>query len=298
MDIVMSGASGWIGTAAVRYLQERGHRVRRLVRTRETGEDEIAWDPAQGHLEPSRLEGSDALICLSGESIDQRWSMSVKERIRSSRIDTLSLLANTVCKLDRAPKVIVSASAIGYYGTSSGDALCTEEASPGQDFLARICAEWEEAARPVEKIGVRTVQLRFGVVLAPGGGALRRMLLPFKLGLGGPLGNGTQIMSWLTLDDAVQIIEFAMTHSQLKGPVNAVSPNPVSNREFAKALGRILHRPAFLPLPAPLIRLIFGEMGDALLLSSTRVVPEKLLEAGYLFRDPELIASFHRMLSK
>lgn len=297
MDVVISGASGWIGTAAVRYLRECGHRVRRLVRTHETGEDEIAWDPAQGRLEPSSLEGCDVLICLSGESIDQRWSAAAKERIRSSRIDSLSLLANAACAMKRPPKVLISASAIGYYGTSSGDAPHTEKEPPGSDFLAGICAEWEAAARPAEAKGIRTVQLRFGVVLAPDGGALQRMLLPFKLGLGGPLGNGKQNMSWVTLDDAVRIIEFAMTHSQLKGAVNAVSPNPVSNHQFTKALARVLHRPAFLPLPAFFIRLIFGEMGDALLLSGARVVPEKLVEAGYSFYDPELAPGFQRMLS-
>ena len=297
MDVVMCGASGWIGTAAVRYLRERGHQVRRLVRTREIGDDEIAWDPAHGRLEPSCLEGCDALICLSGESIDRRWSTVVKKRIRNSRVDSLSLLANAACALKRPPKVLISASAIGYYGTSSSDTPRTEAEPPGQDFLAGVCADWEEAARPAEKIGIRTVQLRFGVVLAPDGGALRRMLLPFKLGLGGPLGNGKQIMSWLTLDEAVRIIEFAMTHSQLKGSVNAVSPNPVSNRQFTSALGRVLHRPAFLPLPAFIIRLIFGEMGDALLLSGARVVPEKLVEAGYSFYDPELAPGFQRMLS-
>lgn len=298
MDVVVSGASGWIGSAATRHLREGGHRVRRLVRTQKTGENEIAWDPEQGLLEPSTLEGCDALICLSGESIDQRWNTKAKERIRRSRIDTLSLLVKTVRTLNHPPKVLISASAIGYYGTSSGDEPHTEVASPGQDFLAVLCAEWEAAARPAEENGVRTVQLRFGVVLAPDGGALHQMLFPFKLGLGGPLGNGKQMMSWLTLKDAVHILEFAMGHSELKGPVNAVSPNPMSNREFSNVLGRVLHRPTFLPFPAFLIRLIFGEMGDALLLSSAYVVPEKLIGAGYSFCDPELASTFERMLSK
>lgn len=298
MRILVTGAGGLVGRELLESLKTGGHQPFAAVRGREAGEGEIAWDPAEGFADPSLLEGFDALVHLAGENIASgRWSEAKKRRIRESRTIPTGKLAAALAKLERKPQVFVCASAVGYYG-SRGDEILTEDSAPGDDFLADVCREWEEAARPAAEAGVRVVNLRFGVILSSRGGALRKMLLPFKLGAGGRVGPGSQAMSWISLDDAVGAIRHAIATGSLEGPVNAVSPNPVANAEFSGTLGRVLRRPAILPLPAFAARLLFGEMADALLLSSQRAIPSKLLDSGYRFAHPDLEPALRHLLGK
>jgi uncharacterized protein (TIGR01777 family) len=299
MNVLISGATGFIGSALVQRLKDDRDEVTRLVRVpAATGEKAVRWNPESGRIEAPALEGFDAVVHLAGESIASgRWTAAKKERIRDSRVKGTRLLAETLVRLTRPPRAFVSASAIGYYGPR-GDEVLDEASPPGTSFLADVCREWERATEPAAQSGIRVVNLRFGVVLSPDGGALRQMLTPFKLGLGGVLGSGKQYMSWIALDDAIATAKFALTTDTLRGPVNVVAPRPVTNYEFTKTLGRVLGRPIIVPMPAFLARLAFGEMADELLLSGQRVMPKRLNEAGYSFRFPELESALRSMLAQ
>lgn len=299
MKVVLAGASGLIGTGLSESLRGDGHEVTRLVRVRSGESPGTAfWDPAAGELDPEVLRGVEAVVCLSGESIASgRWTASKKERLRDSRIGAVNLIVRALGDLDSGrPSVLVCASAVGYYGAQRGDEVLGEESAAGDDFLAELCKDWEAASGPASKLGMRCVQLRFGIVLDRGGGVLARMLLPFRLGLGGKLGRGDQYMSWLTLRDAVGVTRFAIENPAVEGAVNAMAPESVTNAQFTRALGRALRRPTVLGVPAVAIRLALGEMGDALLLGSARAYPEKLKTAGFEFQDPEIGEAFQGIL--
>lgn len=287
--ILVSGSSGFIGTALCGFLSTGGHSVIRLVRRAAKNAGERSWDPERGELNPSVFDGVDVVIHLGGESLlAKRWTPEFKKRIVSSRVKSSSLLCHTISRLERKPEAVIMASATGFYGDTGGTAV--DERSPmGSGFLAHTCKEWEESAVSTLNDATRLVLLRIGTVLNPKGGALKQMLPVFKVGGGGPLGNGKQFVSWIALQDLLGIIEHAIFTQNAHGPINAVSPNSVSSREFAKTLGRALRRPAFISTPAPLMRAMFGEVADEILLSSSRVVPTKILESGYVFQFPSLI---------
>lgn len=298
MRILVSGSSGLVGSALIPTLTAAGHDVVRLVRSKSANRSKelASWDPAKGQIDVSGLSDIDAVVHLAGESIASgRWNTERKARIRDSRIQGTRLLAETLAKLPAPPKVFVCASAIGFYG-DRGDEVLSESSSPGTGFLADVCREWETACDPLQRSGTRVVNLRFGVVLSRQGGALKQMLLPFQMGAGGILGNGKQYMSVVSLKDAVGVIEFVLGNSGVAGPVNVVCPQPVTNYEYTKSLGKVLHRPTIFPVPGFAARLAFGEMADALLLSSSRVVPDRLLAAGYQFRDPTVEAALRSAL--
>jgi hypothetical protein len=295
--ILITGSSGLIGSALVSLLTAGGHRVIRLVRSEpRAAENEVHWDPTAGRIDASRLEGLDAVVHLAGENIGAaRWTPERKARLRESRVKGTQLLCDSLAKLSARPQVLVSASAIGYYG-NRGDEILHEESPPGSGFLAEMAREWEAATEAAANAGIRVVNLRIAVVLSATGGALARMLMPFRLGVGGILGDGKQYMSWIALDDLVQAIVHSITTESLRGPVNAGSPHPVTNYEFTKTLGRVLGRPTFLPMPSFAARLAFGEMADELLLAGTRVEPTKLLASGFKFRQPELESALRHTL--
>ncbi|HYB72962.1 MAG TPA: TIGR01777 family oxidoreductase [Candidatus Sulfotelmatobacter sp.] len=298
MHIVVTGSSGLIGSALVASLVAGGHRVSRLVRGPGSGADAIEWDPASGVREVALLEGLDGVVHLAGANIGAgRWTARRKAEIRRSRVEGTQRLCEVLGRLARPPKALVCASAIGIYG-DRGDEPLTEESRPGADFLAEVCRAWEAAAEPAARAGIRLVRLRFGVVLSPAGGALKKMLLPFRLGAGGRIGSGRQYMSWIALDDAVGAIHHALTSGSLTGPVNAVAPSPATNAEFARTLARVLRRPALAPLPAFAVRLALGEMADALLLASQRVLPARLQASGYAFRFPDLEGALGHLLGR
>jgi hypothetical protein len=269
-----------------------------LVRGKTQSANEIEWDPAAGTIDRAALAGIDAVVHLAGENIAaHRWTEKQKEKIRASRVDGTRLLAETLVAMNPRPRVWVCASAIGFYG-DRGDEQLDEASRPGEGFLPDVCEQWEGATRPAADAGIRVVNVRSGVVLSPAGGALKMMLPPFRLGVGGRLGSGRQYMSWIGLDDAIGAIQYALLTDSLHGPVNLVSPQPVTNYEFTKTLGRVLGRPTIFPVPAPLARLAFGEMADALLLASARVHPAKLLTSGYKFRHGELESALRHLLGK
>lgn len=297
MRVLVSGASGLVGRALCPALQARGGEVVRLVRnSTRIPEGAVSWDPDHGTLPLEGLSGVDAVVHLAGESIASgRWSEARKERIRGSRMNGTRLLAKRIAELPAPPKVLVSASAIGVYG-DTGDQAVNEDSRTGSGFLAEVCRAWEEATQPASEAGVRVIHLRIGLVLSGSGGALATMLLPFKLGLGGPLGDGRMWMSWIHIDDLVRVILFAIDTPALTGPVNALSPDPVTNREFSRTLGRVLGRPAVLPVPAFVLRLLLGEMADGLLLSSVRAHPGRLEEAGFQFHQPALEGALRSLL--
>ena len=304
MRVLVTGSSGLVGSALVPALATVGHSVARLVR-RNPAVNEIRWDPekapplatpAKGGAPEGALEGFDGVVHLAGESIAGRWTGAKKARIRDSRVQGTSTLAAALACTARPPKVLICASAIGIYG-DRGDEVLREESALGSDFLAEVGKQWEAATEPAAKAGIGVVSLRIGVVLSPRGGALARMLPPFRMGAGGRIGGGRQWMSWITLDDLVGVIQHALAADSLRGPVNTVAPNPVTNAEFTRALGEALHRPTIFPLPAFMVRLIFGEMGDALLLSSQRVDCGKLLASGYRFRHAELKPALEALLA-
>lgn len=299
MKILVSGSSGLVGSALVPFLTADGHRVIRLVRARpEPGKAEVYWDPAAGRIDAAAIEGLDAVVHLSGESIASgRWTAEKKARIRDSRIKVTRLLSESLAGLAKPPKVYVCASAVGYYG-NRGAELLKETSPPGTDFLAEVCRAWEASTEPAHGKGIRVVNLRTGVVLSAAGGALAKMLPPFRMGVGGKIGDGKQYMSWIEMEDLVGIISYALKSDALAGLVNAVTPNPVTNAEFTRTLGRVLRRPTIFPMPAFAARLAFGEMADALLLASQRVEPAKLLKAGYAFRYPELDSALRHLLVK
>ncbi len=298
MKVLVTGASGFVGSALVPFLTNEGHFVVRLVRTAPApGHSEVAWDPARGTIDLDALEGIDAAVHLAGASIAASpWTSEGKRRIRDSRVGGTGLLCESFARLDRPPKVLVCASAVGYYG-DRGHEVLREDSPPGTGFLAQVCREWEAATTPAERKGMRVVRLRIGMVLSPKGGALARMLGPFRAGLGGRVGSGEQYVSWIALDDLIGAVDHALRTGSLEGPVNAAAPRPVTNREFAKTLGRVLGRPAVVPAPAFVVRLLLGEMADELLLASTRVSPDRLLLSGYAFRYPELEGALRHLLS-
>jgi hypothetical protein len=299
LRVAVTGATGLVGSALVPALRAAGHRVDRVSRRPSAaGSTDIQWDPARGRLDPRALEGVDAVVHLAGESIAaRRWTGSEKERIRRSRVDGTRLLAETLGRLARRPQVLLSASAVGYYG-DRGEAPLTEESPPGSGFLAEVCREWEAAADPARAAGIRVVHPRLGVVLAGQGGALPRMALPFRFGAGGVIGSGRQYWSWVEISDLVRVIELCLALDTLAGPVNAVAPAPVTNREFTRVLGRVLGRPTLVPLPALAVRLLLGEMGQALLLDSARVLPQRLERAGFRFRHPDLETALRAALAR
>lgn len=286
MKVLVSGASGLIGSALLPSLRGAGHETVSLVRTR--GNPGIYWDPLTETIDNSALEGCDAIVHLAGESIaSRRWTTAQKTKILDSRVKGTRLLATALSKNKKLPQVMVSASAIGFYG-DRGDEVLRETSSPGTDFLAGVCRQWEAAAEPLAKVGVRVVHPRFGIVLSKDGGALPKIALPFRLGIGGKVGSGKQYMSWVALDDVARAIVFCLETPALAGPVNVVAPAPVTNAEFTKTLGRVLSRPTLFPLPAFAAKVGLGEMGEALLLSSARVEPARLLGAGFRFHHTAL----------
>jgi len=298
MQILITGSSGLIGSSLIPYLAGQGHQVIRLIRSSpKPSEPEVRWDPAGGVIDPAGLEGAEAVIHLAGDPIAAgRWTPEKKARIRESRVNGTRLLCESLSRLSQPPKVIACASAIGYYG-NRGDEILTEESSPGTGFLAETGVEWEKAAEPARRRGIRVVHLRFGIVLSPKGGALAMMLPPFRMGLGGVLGNGRQIMSWVSLEDVLGAAVHALTHDSLSGPVNVTTPRPVTNREFTKALGKVLRRPTIFPVPAFAVRAMFGELADEALLAGARVQPSRLLATGYRFRHPDIEAALQELLT-
>ena len=298
MKILVTGASGLVGTALIPALKAKGHEVLRLVRSAPNkAAGEAGWNPEQGTIDAESLEGIDAAVHLAGENVAEgRWTDEKKKRIRESRAKGTRLLSETLAQLKQKPHTLVSASATGFYG-DRGDEVLTEQSASGGDFLSEVCREWELATQAAAAAGIRVANLRFGVILTAKGGALKKMLTPFKLGVGGKLGSGEQYMSWVALEDAVGAILFALETESLRGPINVVSPQPVTNLEFTKTLGRALSRPTIFAVPKFAARLAFGEVADALLLSSARVEPLRLKEAGYKFQYPTLEATMHHIIS-
>jgi uncharacterized protein (TIGR01777 family) len=298
MRFAVTGASGLVGRALVGFLSRDGHEIVRLVRRPPRARDEARWEPSAGTIDVAALDGVEAVVHLAGENIAEgRWTASRKAALRESRVGPTRLLAETLAGARRPPRVLVSSSAVGYYG-DRGPALLDEACPPADDFLGRLAWEWEQATDSAARAGIRVVRLRTGIVLSPDGGALAKMLVPFRAGIGGVLGSGRQFMSWITIDDLVHVIRFTATSAALEGPVNAVAPGAVTNREFTRTLGRVLGRPTIAPAPAFALRLVFGEMADAALLGSTRVTPARLLAAGYRFRFPELEGALRHLLGK
>jgi uncharacterized protein len=301
MKVIVTGSTGLVGRALVRSLLADGHEVTRLVRGgaqgfRAPGTAAVHWDPERGEIDAKELEGHDAAVHLAGESIAEgRWDDEKKRRILESRVKGTRLLAEALAGLNVKPKVLVSASAVGFYG-DRGDETVREESASGTDFLSEVCREWEKATLQASQAGLRVVHLRIGVVLDAEGGALAKMLTPFKLGVGGRVGSGRQYMSWITLEDLVGVIRRAIEDESLRGPVNAVAPRPVTNAEFTKALGRVLGRPTVFAVPAFAARLAFGEMADALLLAGARVEPARLNEAGHQFKHTEIEGALRSVL--
>jgi uncharacterized protein (TIGR01777 family) len=297
MRISVTGSSGLIGSALVPFLTAQGHEVGRVVRST-TAAGAWRWDPSAGHVDAGAVNGKDAVVHLAGENIAAgRWSAARKARIRDSRVRGTRVVAEAVARADPRPKALLCASAMGFYG-DRGDERLTEASAPGRGFLSEVSREWEEACAPARDQGVRVVNLRFGIVLSPAGGALAKMLLPFRLGAGGVVGSGKQWWSWVALDDVAGAIQHALVTPGLAGPVNVAVPNPVTNAEFTRTLGRVLARPTLFPVPAFAARLAFGEMADALLLASTRIVPERLQQTGYVFRHPELESALRHLLGR
>ena len=298
--VLVSGVSGPIGTALLPALRAAGAQITRLVRptSRRSSQDEatIAWDPEQP-ISASSVSGFDAVIHLAGDSIVGRWTPEKKKSIRDSRVTGTNNLAQALAQANLKPAVFVCSSAIGYYG-NRGDEVLTEESQPGQGFLPDVCREWEQATRTAADAGIRTVQIRTGVVLSPKGGALAEMIIPFKIGVGGRIGSGKQWMSWIDVDDMVGGILHVLNTEGIRGPVNFVAPNPVTNREFTKTLASVLSRPAIFPLPALMVRLAFGEMGETVLLGSQRVQPSQLVSSGYSFHFKSLQPALKNALSK
>ncbi len=300
MRVLITGATGLIGRAINGYLKTKGVETVTLVRKPPVPSDSshLYWDPDKRVLNPHGLEQFDAVVHLAGENIAAgRWTVERKRRIFDSRIKGTSLLSTALAACATPPKVAISASAVGYYG-DCGNAVLEESAGPGRGFLAETCRAWEGSAQPLTAAGIRTIFLRTGMVLSPSGGALERMLLPYRLGVGGPIGLGQRWMSWISLEDLVRLIVYCLEQESLSGPVNAVSPHPVMNREFAHTLGRLLRRPALLPTPPFALRLAFGEMARELLLSSTRAVPKRLEETQFDWRHPRIEYALRHCLHK
>ena len=297
MNVLVSGSRGLVGSALIPALREEGHRVVRLVRSEDAGDDAVRWDPSSGTIDAAGLEGIDAVVHLAGENIVGRWTPAKKVRIRESRVRGTRLLAETLAGLTAPPRIMVSASASGYYG-DRGNELLREESAPGTNFLAGVCQEWEAAADPAREAGVRVVHPRFGIVLSAEGGALGTTLPIFKLGGGGRIGSGRQYWSWVAMDDVVGVILHALTTASLEGPVNVVVSDPPTNAEYTRTLGHVLNRPTVFPLPAWAARIALGQVADELLLASQRIEPAKLKEIGYAFRYPELEVALRHLLER
>lgn len=303
MKVIVTGSTGLVGRALIRSLLAEGHEVTRLVRGaaqgfRAPGTAAVHWNPERGEIDAQALEGHDAAVHLAGENIGEgRWDEAKKRRIIESRMKGTSLLAGTLAGLSAKPRVLVSASATGFYGDRGAEVL-SEESASGSNFVSEVCREWEKATLQASQAGIRVVHLRIGVVLDGEGGALPKMLTPFKLGLGGKVGSGSQYMSWITLEDLMGVIRRAIEDESLRGPVNAVAPGALTNAEFTKALGHALGRPTFFTVPAFAARLAFGETADELLLASTRVEPARLKEAGFEFKHPEIEGALRSVLKK
>ena len=296
MKILLGGASGLVGTQLAAFLSTGGHSVHRLVRRKTDAQNEIAWDPDQGKLSPDDVSGFDAVIHLGGANIaGGRWTDARKKLILDSRVDTTRLIADAIAKAPNPPKTFIAASAIGYYGNRADEPL-TENSSLGSGFLADVCRDWEAASALLADSSTRVAHARLGIVLSPNGGALDKMLLPFKCGVGGIVGNGCQYWPWISLDDVIGGIHHILMTDSLSGPVNLVAPYAPTNRAFTKTLGQALHRPTILPLPAFAVRLIMGELGETLLLNSANVIPARLTDSNYAFRNPELLAALQHLL--
>ncbi len=295
-NIAVSGATGLVGSDLVVSLKAAGHKVQALSR-KPAGADSILWNPATGLANPQQFEAIDTVVHLAGENIaGGRWTAASKERILRSRVEGTRGIVKSIGAIEHRPKTLVCASAIGFYG-NRGDEILTESSAAGTGYLADVCQQWEAEALAAEELGVRVVCVRIGVVLSPKGGALAKMLLPFKLGAGGIIGNGKQYWSWIGLNDLVRVLKFCVEDESVRGPINAVSPSPMTNFDFTKGVGQVLHRPTIFPMPAFAARLVLGEMADALLLSSARVVPEKLTQHGFEFAQPNLVGCLEHELS-
>ncbi|HEX8366984.1 MAG TPA: TIGR01777 family oxidoreductase [Pyrinomonadaceae bacterium] len=299
MKILISGASGLVGTHLIPTLKAKGHEIFRLVRQTPDAADEIQWDAEKGFSESARarLENFDAVVHLAGDNVaSESWSEQKKRKIRDSRVVGTRVLIDALKRAQNPPRVLVSASAIGFYGDREDEVL-TEDSAKGTGFFPEVCDAWEQEAEKAEEFGARVVMPRIGVVLAKDGGALEKMLTPFKFGVGGRVGSGKQWMSWIVLEDLIRIIHFALENETLRGVVNATAPNPATNEEFTKTFGRVLHRPAILPVPEFVVKLMFGEMGETLLLQGARVLPERLLENGFEFKFTNLEESMKAVLN-
>lgn len=298
MRILVSGSHGLVGKALITALPPDGHEIVRLVRDKPSGAAEVEWHPNEGRLDASALEGIDAVVHLAGESIASgRWTNEKKRAILDSRVKGTALLSNAIAQVSRPPSVFVSASAIGYYG-NRGDEVLTEKSAPGNDFLANVCVEWENATRLAIEKGIRTVHTRFGIILDANEGALGKMLTPFQMGVGGRVGSGKQWVSWISIEDVVNGLISVIGDKSVSGPVNFVAPNAVTNAEFTKVLGHVLSKPTLFPVPAFGVRMAFGEMADALLLSSQRVKPVVLEERGFRFKWPTLEPALRHLLAR
>jgi uncharacterized protein (TIGR01777 family) len=300
MKILVVGARGLVGDDLVSFLRHQNHDVFRLSRTKKNFDNDVVlWDPKAGVINEADLDGFDAVINLAGENIAaKRWTTKQKQEIRDSRIESTTLIVDALTKVKNPPKVFICASAIGFYGDRPNEVV-NESSFPARgDFLSDTCKEWEQACQPAVDLGIRVVNARFGIILSPKGGALAKLLLPFQLGLGGQIGDGKQFMSWISLDDVVYALNFALQNESVSGPVNFTAPNPVTNLEFTKVLGKVLQRPVVFPVPSFAAKLVFGEMADALLLSSQKVNPSKLMTANYEFAYPDLESALRQLLGK
>jgi uncharacterized protein len=294
MRILISGASGFIGSALIPKLESRGFRVTRLVRTTESRDEQLAWDPTQP-VHPESVSRFDAVIHLAGEPVAARWTEASKKRILESRVLGTAHLCEALAKAPQPPRTLISASAIGYYG-DGGDEVLREESPSGEGFLPEVCRQWEAATKPAADAGIRVIQIRIGIVLSAQGGALKKMLPPFRMGLGGQIGNGRQWLSWIHLQDLVASILHILESDSLRGPVNLVAPEPVRNSEFTRALAAVLSRPAIFRIPAFVVRLMFGEMAGEVLLAGQRVQPAKLIASGYQFKYRALGTALENIL--
>ena len=296
MKVLVTGATGLVGSELVPFLSRQGHTVFRLTRGKAHEANDIVWDPAHNQLPKGRIEGTEVVVHLAGENIaGKRWNPKVKEELRRSRVEGTKLLCETISQLQTLPKTLICASAIGFYG-NRGSEMLNETSPQGEGFLSDVCHDWELACEPARAKGIRVVNLRIGVILSAKGGALSKMLLPFKLGGGGVVGTGNQYWSWIAIDDLIGIIDFCMKHDKLSGPVNATAPCPVTNYEFTKTLGSVLGRPTIVPMPGFVARIALGEMANELLLASTRVMPNRLSESGYQFQYASLEPALKHLL--
>ena len=296
MKVLVTGATGLVGSELVPFLSKQGNEVIRLTRGKAKEANDGVWDPEHNQFPKGRIEGTDVVVHLAGENIaGKRWNPAVKEELRRSRVNGTKLLCETITNLEKLPKTLICASAIGFYG-DRGSEMLNETSPQGSGFLAELCHDWEAACEPARQKGIRVVNLRIGVILSTKGGGLAKMLPPFKMGGGGVMGTGNQYWSWIAIDDLIGIINFCMSHEKIAGPVNATAPCPVTNYEFTKTLGSVLGRPTIIPMPGFIARIALGEMANELLLASARVMPNRLSEAGYKFQYSSLEPALKHLL--